>query len=288
MTCSNMKTICNLSRTAPLLATLCGMMPGANVLAFPPAPHHTLYGMVRNQWGDPINVTGAEVRIQSTNGGGVAVSIAASALPGVNYQLIVPMDSGTKLDLYQSTALRRSQPFQLQVKIGNTAYIPIEMVVGSPLGKPGGSTRLDLTLGVDADGDGLPDVWEQAIIAMLGGTLADITPNGDADGDGISNLNEFLAGTYAFDPGDGFQLTLQGVHADGSRLEFFAIRGRTYRLQASSDLQQWTPVAFRVINGGVPGALQGEFPATDYRPLQIEVPFQPGSETNRYFRAMVQ
>ena len=30
------------------------------------------------------------------------------------------------------------------------------------LGKPSETTRLDLTLGEDSDGDGLPDAWERA------------------------------------------------------------------------------------------------------------------------------
>lgn len=256
---------------------------------FPPAPHHTLFGTVRNQWGDPINVSGADVFIQTTNAIGVAVRVTASTAPGVNYEMQVPMDSGRTLDIYQSTAIRQGQPFQLKVKIGAITYVPIEMVLTSrALGQPAGATRLDLTLGVDSDGDGLPDAWEQALIDILGGNLAGITPEGDADGDGISNLHEFLAGTYAFDPNDGFRLALTGLNAGGATLDFFTVRGRTYRLQGSSDLRQWTPLSFRVVNGGTAGPLQSDYPASDYRQLRVEIPFQPGTETNLYFRALVQ
>jgi hypothetical protein len=126
------------------------------------------------------------------------------------------------------------------------------------------------------------------LIDIYGGTLASINPNDDSDGDGISNLDEYLAGTYAFDPTDGFTLSIVSVTSEGhSQLEFLAIRGRTYTVQASSDLQQWTPVNFRVITGGVPGAIENDYLATDVRLLRVEVPFQSGAQTKRYFKAVV-
>jgi hypothetical protein len=265
------------------------LLQAASVRAFPPAPHHTLFGMVRNEWGTPINVAGATVVIQTGNGLGVTAVISPSSEPGVNYRLVIPMDAGTTLDLYQSTALRRGQPFQLRVQIGNLTYLPLEMVTSTPqLGPSAGSTRLDLTLGEDSDHDGLPDAWEQAIISVLGGTLASITPEGDADGDGISNLNEYLAGTFAFDPHDGFRLSIARVDGEGTTLEFLGIRGRTYSIQASFDLKQWTPVNFSVVSGGVGGPLQGSYLSPDVRNLQFKVPFQSGGESNRYFKAVVQ
>jgi len=263
----------------------------ASAFAFPPAPHHRLYGMVRNQWGDPINVAGAQVFLETTNGPGVTTTLSPGVDPGANYQLIVTMDAGTAPDLYTSTALKTSFPFRLKVKIGQVTYLPIEMAVSySQIGQPAQSTRLDLTLGEDTDGDGLPDAWEYALIAALGGnlTLADIRPNDDSDGDGISNLNEYLAGTYPFDPNDGFRLSVVQVAAGETTLQFLAIRGRTYSIQASSDLKQWTPVSFGVVNAGTAGSPQNSYLSSDVRFLQIKVPFQIGAETNRYFRAMVQ
>src|SRR5262245_55534809 len=228
-----------------VVSTLVTPLTLVTTIALPPAPHRMLYGLIRNQWGAPINVAAAEVFLETTNGPGVTATLSPGVEPGVNYKLLVPMDSGVAPDLYRATALKPSFPFRLRVKIGQLTYLPIEMVLGySRIGKPGQATRLDLTLGVDSDGDGLPDGWEEALIAALGGglTLADIRPNDDLDGDGISNLNEYLAGTYAFDPADGFSLDLVGFSANGTLLELLAIRGRTYTIEASSDLQQWTPV----------------------------------------------
>lgn len=254
--------------------------------AYPPAPHHTLYGMVRNQFGDPITSFPAEVYLETPGGTQLHSSLVNGLEPGVNYRMEVPMDSGTAPDLYQPTAMRPFYQYRIKVLIGSTVYLPIEMVGNfSQIGQPSEKTRIDLTLGVDSDGDGLPDAWEQALIAIYGGSLATINPNDDTDGDGISNLDEYLAGTYAFDPSDGFRLALTGVTETASTLEFLAIRGRTYTIQASSDLKTWTAVSFRL--PGLQEPLRSNYLSTDVRTVRIEVPAQSGV-TNRYFKALVQ
>ena len=270
-------------------ASLLGLLLGGVALAFPPAPHHTLYGQVRNQWGDPINVSPSDVYLETPSGIQLHTSVVNGLEPGVNYRLEVPMDSGTSAETnaYMPTALKPFYQFRLKVLIGQTIYLPIEMVGNfAQIGKPGEKTRLDLTLGVDSDGDGLPDAWEQTLIDIYGGNLASIRPGDDTDGDGISNLNEYIAGTYAFDPTDGFSLALLGLNAGASSLELLAIRGRSYSLQASSDLRTWTPVSFRLTGPGSPPTLLNNYLATDVRMLQVEVPPQSGT-TNRYFRALV-
>jgi hypothetical protein len=50
------------------------------------------------------------------------------------------------------------------------------------------TTQAYVAVMVDADGDGLPDWWEQIHFG------ADVDPEGDADGDGLNNLNEYLSG----------------------------------------------------------------------------------------------
>lgn len=272
---------------AQVALILLGFLAAGPLSAFPPAPHHTLYGMVRNQFGEPLTPTHGDVILESPTGAQLHTAIVSSLQAGVNYSLEVPMDAGTAADLYQPTALKPFFQYRLKVVIGATVYLPIEMTGNfARIGKPGESTRVELTLGEDTDGDGLPDAWERALIAIYGGTLSSINPNDDTDGDGISNLDEYLAGTYAFDPSDGFRLTLVGVNDSYSQLEFLAIRGRTYTILASSDLQQWTPASFRVLTNGNPGSLLNDYLATDVRNLRIEVPPQAGT-TNRYFKALV-
>ena len=271
------------------LASMAVLLLAFSSFAYPPAPHHLLYGLVRNQFGDPIDSGPGEIFLETGSGARVRGLLSNRIEPGVNYRLEVPMDSGTAPDLYQPTALKPFFPFKLKVQIGQTTYVPIEMAGNfSQIGQPGQKTRIDLTLGVDSDGDGLPDAWEESLIAIYGGTLAGINPNDDTDGDGISNLNEYLAGTYAFDPSDGFRLALTEINAGGSVMEFLAIRGRSYSIQASSNFQQWSPVNFRILSGTTAGALQSVYQATDVRQLRVEVPLEPGTPTNRYFRALVQ
>lgn len=261
---------------------------GVVASAFPPSPHHTLYGLIRTELGNPLSASQATIILETPSGFQLRASLETGIEPGVNYRLEVPMDAGISADVYKPTALRPFFQFRLKVQVGQTVYLPIEMTGNfAQIGQPGESTRLDLTLGEDSDGDGLPDAWEKALIAVYGGTLASIRPNDDADGDGISNLNEYLAGTYAFDPSDGFRLSLVGQNGGNSQLEFMAIRGRNYTIYGTTDLLLWTPVDFRVVTGASSGALQQNYQASDVRLLRIEVPTPIGSETNRFFKAMV-
>lgn len=273
------------------LAWFAGLAAAGAALAFPPAPHHLVYGLVRDEQGNPLSGVRAEVLLEAGGGPLARTPVAISAEPGVNYRLAIPLDSGVTADLYAPTALRPTVPFRMRVKVGSTVYLPIEMTgVASLLTRPTESTRVDLTLGVDSDGDGLPDAWEQALIAAAGGgrSLADIRPDGDDDGDGLTNLQEYLAGTYAFDPLDGFELTIVGTVEGRSALEFTAIRGRSYTIEASSDLATWTPIPFRLTADAAAEPGRVDYRAADTRPLRALVgPFAEDNQDEpapRFFR----
>lgn len=272
-----------------ITAVLAAMLTEQPVEGFPPAPHHVLYGLVRDEYGNPLTQPGAEVVLETSTGVQIRGLVVPGIKPGVNYELKVPIDSGITSDLYKPTALRPTVPFKLQVRVGKVSYLPIEMTGDfAQLGLPGKSTRLDLTLGEDTDGDGMPDAWERAIIASLGGnlTLAAINPGDDSDGDGLSNINEYVAGTYAFDPQNGYNLEIKGFNAGRPILEFTAIRGRTYTVLASDDLKSWSAVPFTVREGGVGAALRQNYLANDVRLLRIEA----GGESlaSAYYRLVVQ
>lgn len=57
-----------------------------------------------------------------------------------------------------------------------------------------------ISISEDADNDGLPDSWEQQIIAANLNdnikSIQDVKPGDDFDGDGKTNLQEFQAGTF--------------------------------------------------------------------------------------------
>jgi hypothetical protein len=255
--------------------------------AFPPAPSHTIYGLVRDEYGLPLFVTNALIIFEPTNGVQITASIVPNLEPGVNYRLILSIDSGVAPDPYRITALQPNVQFRMRVKIGDVNYLPMEMVGNyATLGNPAESTRIDLTLGVDANGDGLPDAWQDLLIARLGPD-AKIGPNDDADGDGISNMNEYLAGTYAFDPADGFRLKLVPNPAGAPLLEFMVVSPRTYTLFSSTNLQNWASIPFKVPADGPDAPTLPNYRATDIHILQVQ-PILPDDIPSAQFFFKVQ
>lgn len=285
-----MKTICfPFTRAFFLGALSLGLFSFQIADAFPPAPPHTIYGLIRDEYGNPLADTKAKVYLETSSGVVIETTIVPGLDPGINYRLTVPMDSGITADAYKPTALKPTVPFKIKVKIGNVTYLPLEMTANyANLGQPAQSTRLDLTLGEDSDGDGLPDAWERMLLDMMGGgTLADIRPEDDFDHDGLSNYAEYIAGTYAFDPTDGFTLNIVRGTNGAPLLEFLAIRSRTYTVYGSTDMKTWTPVLFKIpAEGGTP-VTRNNYIATDVRTLQIEAVLPPVSPPT-FFKVKVQ
>lgn len=257
--------------------------------AFPPAPDHILFGQVRDELGNPLTIKSAVVYLETTSGLRIKTQIVPGLDAGVNYKLPVPMDSGLTSDQYKPTALNPSVPFKMWVVANGATLLPIEMKLKtSSLGRPGEKTRIDLTLGEDTDGDGLPDAWERAMIAALDlkVSIEDFKPGDDLDHDGLNNMDEYLAGTYAFDPTDGFNLKIAGYTAGAPVLEFLSIRGRTYSVLGSQNLLEWSPVAFKLSGSNDPGAT--DYYANDVRTLRIEIPpVEPQATTFKFFKLMV-
>ena len=275
----------------PAGCLLACLLLGPTAQAFPPAPHHLIYGLVRDEMGNPLSAENVEVVFEATSGTKLTTRIVARGQPGQNYELQVPMDSGVASDLYMATAMQPTVPFKIRVRIGELVYLPIEMSADyASLGRPGKKTRLNLTLGVDSDGDGLPDAWERAILAALGQslTLAELQPGADSDGDGMSNLDEYVAGTYAFDNQDGYSLKIKGARGTATQLEFLAVRGRTYTIQGSPDLQHWAPVPFRLSTEGPDGLSTMTYVAQDVRVLPVEVDPPANAEPVRFFKLMIE
>ena len=100
-------------------------------------------------------------------------------------------------------------------------------------------------------GDGLPDAWElEAMRSDASGhfnSLASIKPGEDSDGDGLTNLQEYIAGTYAMDSSDGLFLRILAVNNGVARLEFLAVAKRTYRLKSSSNLTSLDEQPFSLV-----------------------------------------
>ena len=86
----------------------------------------------------------------------------------------------------------------------------------------------------DADGNGLPDAWEDE--HFPGQNVVD--PEADPDGDGTTNHMEYLAGT---DPRDRASVFRPTGSLTGSvyTLPIPTVAGRSYKVWATRDLASW-------------------------------------------------
>jgi hypothetical protein len=223
--------------------------------AFPPAPSYTLYGMARDQVGQTLSAEGAMIVLLK---GGVEVGrtpVTPALQLDQNYELNIRIDanrSGTTL--YNDKAIPALGLFSLQVEMNGELFYPIEVSGNLTAGKGGERVRLDLNLGEDLDGDGLPDVWEQWQLYQAGyypdengnWPLNLLNKNGDFDGDGLSNWDEYVAGTFAGDATERFDLQIKEKAANSVRFEFYAITGKTYTIERSTDVKTWTQVPFAI------------------------------------------
>ena len=253
--------------------------------AYPPAPHHLVFGTVRDELGNPLAIEDAEVILEAESGVTVKAALNPGFKPGSNYQLSIPMDAGITRDLYRPTAVHPMVPFRIRVRVGDTIYLPIEMRGDlTRLGHPSKKTELDLTLGEDRDGDGLPDAWERAL-AQNGKTLRDVNPESDDDGDGLSNMDEYIAGSYAFDPNDGFELRMV-MSDDGPALEFMSVKGRSYSILGSHNFEEWESVPF-LLTGDSGGRPIENYDASDSRLLRVQVTQADSVDDYKFFKVMV-
>lgn len=252
--------------------------------AFPPALPHVIYGLVRDEQGNPLT-PGASIIFETASGVKVYSVVSDVLQPGVNYRISVPLDAGLTSDIYKATAVSPAAPFKIKVSINGVVFLPIEMTHDfAHLGEPGKSTLINLTLGEDSNGDGLPDAWQRRINA----DLSKVGPNADADGDGMSNMQEYLAGTYAFDPQSGFTLSISRMTNGAPVLAFTAIAGRSYTVLGAATIDAWTPVQFRFVGTASDSAPLVSYVATDVRPVQIEVVSPADKPAPRFFKLMLQ
>ena len=278
-----MKTLCQI--------LVCLLVVVSTALAFPPAPYYTLYGMVRDQVGQTVTAEGAEIILLK---GGVEIGRTpiTSGQLDQNYELKIRIDaarSGTVF--YNDKAIAALGSFSLVVTMNGVLFYPIEVNGTLKAGKGGERTRLDLNLGEDANKDGLPDAWEEWQLylagiypdadgkwdlSLLGGL------NGHFQNNGLTNLQAYIAGTFAGDPSSTFSLTLKEKLPDSVRFEFYAITGKVYTIESTLDMQTWSRVAFAV---GAPGAGSPSYQATNIG--IVSVFSAPRSATSEFFRLTV-
>ncbi|MBK1814296.1 hypothetical protein JIN84_01570 [Luteolibacter yonseiensis] len=248
-----MPSVRKLFTTRVLCAALLAMSASL-AHAFPPAPHYTIYGMVRDQVGQTVTAEGATI-ILLKDGAEIGRTLISTGRIDQNYELNIRIDqarNGTAF--YSEKAVAPQGVYSLVVEMNGSLFYPIEVSGTLRVGKGGERVKLDLNLGEDSDRDGLPDVWEQWQLYQAGHFPGDdgqwdlglISRNGDFDKDGQSNYLEYLAGTFAGDATETFALSIKEKTSDRVRLEFFGITGKVYTLESTSDLKNWSRVPFTV------------------------------------------
>lgn len=273
-------------------------MLGAVVLAAasparanPPAPYNLIYGVVRDQYGTPLTSAAATIVLETPAGTVIAAPVLPGYAPGVNYKLKVPMDSGQSPGLYQPTAQLAAAPFKLFVVINNATNLPIEMTGSfATLGQPGGSVRMDLTLGVDSNGDGIPDSWEEAFLAALGLNvpLASIHANSVLTSDGLTLRQQYVFGTYPFNPSQPCRVTLAGFQGSSPTLQFPTMTGRYYSVLISSDTVHWSTASFYLPTDDPSGPARTSYYSPGIGTAEVQVLPASTPAPQQFYRILVQ
>ena len=93
----------------------------------------------------------------------------------------------------------------------------------------------------DANHNGMSDAWEQAVFGTVSPNRTQTT---DTDGDGATDYGEFIAGTDPNSASSILDLMPPATQPNGDlRFAWQSVQDRAYRLDASTDLVNWTPVS---------------------------------------------
>jgi hypothetical protein len=264
-----------------------GHCPSAD--GIPPAPYHLIYGLAKDQYGTPLTSANSYVILQTPTGVQFSTQVIPGLAAGVNYQIKVPMDAGQTTQLYRPDALLVSAPFTMLVAVGTATNLPIEMTNYVLLGNPGGGTRINLTLGTDSNGDGIPDAWELAYLTTLGLNvpLSSLNANSVLAG-GLTLWQAYLLGLPVFDPGTQFQITMVGFAGTSPLLEFPGMTGRSYTVLGSSDLNTWTPLSFNLPTDAPGTQAQSFFYSSTIQNVQVQVNVPAPASAAMFLKVLLQ
>jgi len=267
-----------------MLALLALLLSRLAVWAYPPAPDILIYGMAKDQNGNPLINPADLVILQTASGTQIVANIQPNLAIGVNYAMQVPMDSGTIPPPYVSNALISGTSFQMFLIVGSVTNLPIEMQgTHLTLGAPSQLLAQNLTIGPGLDASGVPLQWAEAFVASLGLNIppGSINPYAVYTPDGRTLQQEYVLGNYPYQT-NAFSVSIVSQSAGAAVLAFTSMAGHTYTASGSSDLKNWTPLSFTI-----PATSQtnlSSFYSSTNQPLQIQT-IPPGSTPQiQFFR----
>ena len=271
------------------LAALCA----AAALAAPQSPV-VIYGQVRDEYGNNLQnssaVTLKLARADDASGTVYATTtVGETPYPGMNYRLSLEIDSEGPTRPY---AVVQGTAMQIRF-FGDAGELPATQGTVFDVPPNGTPLRKDFFLGEDADGDGMPDVWEAWTLQLDGraadaAAIAAFKPGDDPDGDGMNNMRELLAGTDPFLKTDLFEIThfVKTGEGDRTEIKFTTSPDRKYRIVTATGLGAdavWVPVATSLTPSGA--AEYTTYPGTGRdRMLYIDTP----ASDSAFFRVAVQ
>ena len=148
--------------------------------------------------------------------------------PGSGTYKIVRGGSYIKSALYQQNAPRH-------FLAPTVRYFDLGFRCASSVGM--GSSAGTAPIPGDANGNTIPDWWEQWHFGLAAGQGGSVDPNADTDRDGMSNYQEYIAGTDPTTDASVFEMVDPdtGV-SSGMGLRWSSVAGKTYDIERCSNL----------------------------------------------------